>query len=410
MSQFTEKKLFVIGLVWPEPKSSAAGTRMLQILQLFIEAGYAITFASAAAKGPYSHPLQEMGIAEQEIQLNNASFDELLKNINPQIVLFDRYVTEEQYGWRVTEQLPGALKILDTEDLHCLREIRRNTLKTEAPEVWFTEMAKREIAAIYRCDLSLMITQNEIDILQQKYQVPESLLWHLPFLEQIHAHRQWKSFEAQKNFVFIGNFLHAPNVDALQVLKKEIWPGLRKILPQAELHIYGAYASNAVNQLHNAAEKFIIKGRAAEAQQTLAQYRVLLAPLRFGAGAKGKLIDAMHAGTPSVSTPVGAEGMLHGQQWPGALASDWHMFIQKSAALYTQADLWRQAQQQGSVILKENFDINLYKNKFLEKINTMLQDLDAQRAQNFFGQILQHHQHLSTKYLSRWIELKNHKD
>lgn len=114
------KRLVIIGLVVPEPASTAAGTRMLQLIDLFRERNYEITFLTSAGNIEFSEKIDF-----QKIEINDSSFDELINNLDPDIVLFDRFVTEEQFGWRVSENCPQALKILDTEDLHFLREARR---------------------------------------------------------------------------------------------------------------------------------------------------------------------------------------------------------------------------------------------------------------------------------------------
>ena len=111
------KRLVIIGLVVPEPASTAAGTRMLQLIDLFRERNYEITFLTSAGNIEFSEKIDF-----QKIEINDSSFDELINNLDPDIVLFDRFVTEEQFGWRVSENCPQALKILDTQDLHFLRE------------------------------------------------------------------------------------------------------------------------------------------------------------------------------------------------------------------------------------------------------------------------------------------------
>jgi hypothetical protein len=113
----TDATLLVIGYVWPEPNSSAAGKRMMQLLQSFIQANYEIVFASAAQKSGFEANLIALGITEKQIQLNHASFDAFVSDFNPNVVLFDRFFIEEQFGWRVSKNCPNALKILDTEDL-----------------------------------------------------------------------------------------------------------------------------------------------------------------------------------------------------------------------------------------------------------------------------------------------------
>src|SRR5690606_5459984 len=127
------QKLLIIGFVWPEPKSSAAGSRMMQLIEAYISFGYDVTFASACAKTETAFDLKTIGIQTENIQLNHSSFDDFVKQLQPDAVLFDRFMTEEQFGWRVAEQCPNALRILDTEDLHCLRKGRQQALKDGKP-------------------------------------------------------------------------------------------------------------------------------------------------------------------------------------------------------------------------------------------------------------------------------------
>ena len=407
------KKILIIGLVWPEPTSSAAGTRMLQLINLFLSKGYNVIFASAASKSDFSFNLNAIGVQEREIKLNDHSFNLFLKEINPDIVLFDRFMIEEQYGWRVNQECPDALKILDTEDLHCLRHARQQAFKKEGallmPDL-FSDMAKREIAAILRCDLSLIISETEMTLLKEKYQVDPALICYLPFLEQALTKeniQNWKAFEQREGFVFIGNFLHEPNWHTLQILKTEIWPALRKRTKSAGMHVYGAYPSQKVMQLHNERERFYIHGRAADARNVIAGHKVLLAPIQFGAGVKGKFIDAMQVGTPSVTTTVGAEAMRGNLHWNGAIADDFEGFTEEALRLYENESLWHEAQQNGVAIINERYAKKEHALLFMELIKTLKLDLKAHRDQNFIGQILQYHTANSTKYMSLWIEEKN---
>lgn len=405
-----KKKILIIGLVWPEPSSSAAGTRMIQLINLFSSNGYEVIFASAAAKTEFSSNLK--GIREQEITLNDPGFNLFLKELQPDIVLFDRYIMEEQYGWRVHQECPEALKILDTEDLHCLRYARQQVLKSgrvfQVTDL-FTDTAKREIASILRCDLSLIISETEMELLQTQFRVDPSLIYYLPFLEEAITKKEyenWKEFEQREGFVFIGNFLHEPNWHTLQLLKTRIWPGLRKKLPAAILHIYGAYTSAKVLQLHNEKEKFHIHGRAAEAREVIGKHRILLAPIQFGAGVKGKFIDAMQAGTPSITTNTGAEAMRGTLDWNGIIEDDPDRFIEQAAQLYQNKELWLWSQQNGIKIINERYSKSAFVSLFIQKMNDMCSTLSTHRQHNFFGQILQHHTLNSTKYMSLWIEEK----
>ena len=161
------KQLVIIGSVWPEPQSTAAGSRMLQLISLFQEQGYDVTFMCSASQSDYSYDLSQISVRTQSIELNNVSFDLEIAKINPSIVLFDRFMIEEQYGWRVAAQCPNALRILHTEDLHFLRKARETAYKqnrTLVFEDYISDTFKREMASIYRCDLTLLISEYEMQL------------------------------------------------------------------------------------------------------------------------------------------------------------------------------------------------------------------------------------------------------
>jgi len=405
--------LLIIGHTFPEPTTTAAGSRMMQLISLFQEQGFEITFASTASISEKSAPFSELGITATSIELNNSSFDEFIAELNPSIVLFDRYITEEQFGWRVTEQCPNALRILDTEDLHFLRKAREEAHKkgvsVEEADL-FTDTAKREIASIYRCDLSLIISEFEMELLQDTFKISKSILCYLPFLIESHSEQEIESllsFEDRIHFITIGNLLHAPNVDSVIYLKKEIWPEIRKQISNAELHIYGAYAPQQILELHNKKEGFLIKGWAKDVASVMSKAKVCLAPLRFGAGLKGKLLDAMVCGTPSVTTAIGAEGMNGELTYSGVVTDNVQDFVKASVVLYSNKEKWIKAQESGFNIIDKRFRKELFSEEFKNTIIQLQNNLKTHREDNFMGQILHHHTLKSTKYLSKWIEEKN---
>ena len=160
-----------------------------------------------------------LGVSAKTIELNSSSFDDFVIELNPTIVLFDRFMVEEQFGWRVSESCPNALKLLDTEDLHCLRQARQLAVKENREftyEYLFSDVAKREIASILRCDLSLMVSEFEMELLQKQFKISKDLLFYLPiFAERLN---EILSFAERNDFVFIGNFLHEPNWDCVKYL------------------------------------------------------------------------------------------------------------------------------------------------------------------------------------------------
>ena len=409
-----KQSLLIIGFVWPEPNSSAAGGRMMQLISLFQHQSFQVTFASPAQDSDFMVNLSQYDVEKKSIALNCASFDTFVKELDPTIVLFDRFMIEEQFGWRVAENCPNALRILDTEDLHCLRLARQKAFKEkrefQTTDLLVEEVAKREIASILRCDLSLMISEFEMELLKTTFKIDSSLLYYLPLLlesDQIPDLEKLPSFEERHDFVFMGNFLHEPNWNAVQYLKETIWPLIKKKLPEAVLNIYGAYPSQKVLQLNNTKEGFVIKGRAGNANEVVLIARVVLAPLRFGAGIKGKLVEAMQCGTPSITTSIGAESMQGDLQWNGFVEDNPQTFADKAVQLYQDEKLWLQAQKNGVAIIQQRYLRTLFEVDFNEQINCLIRNLEKHRLNNFMGELLQHHTLRSTKYMSKWIEEKN---
>jgi glycosyltransferase involved in cell wall biosynthesis len=405
------QQVLVIGYVWPEPNSSAAGGRMMQLLEFLNTAGASVTFATTATPSDFSENLEEMGIQSAGIELNNPNFDSFLDNLQPDIVVYDRFMMEEQFGWRVSQICPSALTILDTEDLHFLRKFREIQFKYKEKgiSVKNSELAKREIASIYRCDLSLIISEVELKLLTREFHVPENLLFYLPFLfDEITSYEKGllPSFEERKNFIFLGNFKHAPNVDAVHFLKEFIWPLIYKEIPDAQMLIYGAYPSARIDQLHQPTINFYIKGRAKVATTEVKKARVSLAPLRFGAGLKGKLVEAMLCGTPNVTTKFGAEGVNGELPWSGSIKDNPEEFAIAAIDLYSSKKEWEAAQKRGFTIINSRFIQTLFYKSFSSKLSKLSKNIEKHREENFTGNMLKHHSMRSTYLLSRYIELK----
>lgn len=418
--------LLVIGYVWPEPRSSAAGGHMMQLLECFLADGWQVTFASPASEGEHKADLASLGITEQSIRLNHSSFDDFVRTLNPHAVLFDRFMMEEQFGWRVEKHCPNALRILETSDLQSLRDARQQALKEQlavGDSDDFSELlslsalqlfdrmadgdtAQREIAAIYRCDLSLMISDAEITLLTEQFKLPAALLQHCPLLLDS-TPQAVPGFAEREHFISIGNFRHAPNWDAVLWLKNSIWPLIRQQLPKAQLHIYGAYTPPKASALHNAAQGFHIMNWAPDALEVMRNARVCLAPLRFGAGIKGKIADALLCGTPNVTTPIGSEGMHGVLPWPGHIASNAQALADAAVQLYREQSVWQQAQDAGWTLLAARYDRRHFAAVLMTRINQCQSHLVAQRRANFTGAMLRHHHHKSTQYMAQWIEAKN---
>lgn len=437
LEQSNHKVLFV-GLVWPEPTSTAAGQNILSYISLFIAKGYEVTFACAADKSEHSASLSSMGVEEQPITLNDSSFDTFVQEYTPDITIFDRFISEEQFGWRVSLAAPLCMKILDCEDLHFLRDARhqaykdanKSDIKAPTPEqsnaYLYSDICKRELASILRCDLSILLSNYEFQLLTKVFGIPKTLLHYCPFLFPEQGIKLVKSYEQRIDFISIGSFRHAPNWDAVLTLKKHIWPAIHQALPAAICHVYGSYLTPKAKQLENKQQGFLVHGYVKDAQKVIGNARVLLAPLNFGAGIKGKLVDAMQCRTPSVTTGIGAEGLLptidaqnscddenksvnQHALWPGAIhniQSSTDTFIQSCIALYKNENTWTLASNRCKPLHSSIFNYTQQSEQLMHCITSIRVTITRHRQQHFLGQVIQHHTINSTKYMSQWIEAK----
>ncbi len=416
MAAPTKRTLLILGQVWPEPSTTAAGERMMQLIRSFQEANYEIYFATSAAQTDHSEDLSALGINTVKIRINDSDFDAMIRELQPNMVLFDRFIIEEQFGWRVAEHSPGSLRILNTEDLHSLRKARREALAAskECTQSFWLEQSDtlRELASILRCDLSLLISETELEWLSKTDIIPDYLLFYLPFmLSNINNYNtnDYVDFNDRNNFIFVGQGKHLPNEDAVHYLKVEIWPLIRQKLPEARLMVYGEGYSSKTQSLHDPDTGFFISGWVANLNSEMAKARINLAPLRFGAGLKGKVVTAMEAGTPTVMTPIAAEGILPSKGFANCIADDPSEFVTKCISLYTDRSAWDKAQSD----LKDRYNILFNKDKHHTRLHGHLEELynavEDQRASNILGRMLRHQSLNSQRYMAKWIEAKNKK-
>jgi len=407
--------VLIIGSVWPEPASSGAGLRMMELIQLFRKQQWPVTFASTAERTEHTPNLGELAVCSVPITVNDSAFDRFIIELQPDLVLFDRFTMEEQFGWRVEKHCPTAMRMIETIDLHCLRRARHVQFKRQPAVVvevaqadLYNEIAVREIAAIHRSDLSILVSDYEIKLLQTQFAVSAAMIHLCPFMfrpQQVSVSSP--SYEQRSDFIMIGNFRHAPNWDAVLWLQQQIWPLIRAQYPEAEVHIYGAYMPAKASALHQPTKGFHMLGRAEDVDTVMQQARVCLAPLRFGAGIKTKLADAMRNGTPNVTTGIGIEGMGGGLSWGGAVADDAAAFAESAVSLYQDTATWRQAQANGFNIMRHVFDAARNGDGLIRRLLKLKETLAEHRQQNFTGLMLRHHHQRSTEFMSRWIETKN---
>ncbi len=420
---------------WPQPSFSAASQRSLQLIQHLLDAGFEVIVSADGPFLPGLHGLQSleaMGCRCLRLRANDPEALEAISQIMPQVVLFDKFTTEEKFGWQVSLKAPQALRVLDTIDLHWLRKGREaqvkeldrqdsgpwsdhSILKSPGTSALIAQASgdlfERELASIYRCDTALLVSEVERDILQQWCQVPAYQLFTNQLCYQTLADFVPSSIEFtyRQNFYFIGNFRHTPNLDAVHWLKQILWPQIRQGIRDqgidGDLHVYGASSETQAHRaLHDPKGGFHLKGHGTEID--FRRYRVNLAPLRFGAGIKGKIAEGWSYGVPAITTPVGAEGMHGALPFGGSVVSTTADFVAAAVASYTQEESWIQHSQAGLDVIRAGFSLDEQRIGFQNHIKDCLEKKLTLRQNNFMGRILNHQSMRATEYFSRWIQVK----
>lgn len=263
--------------VWPERSSSAAGVRSCGLISSFQERNYAVSYASPSTPNEHTSLIQASGVTTIECPPNNEdTLTTILHSTRPSIVIFDRFYAEEMFSFRVKDILPDALRILDMQDVHFLRESRQllakqlpnNSISKPAtspstpltiqdllnhrPDATVPSLL-RELASIYRSDLTLVCSPVELKMLREDYSIPSEMLCLASFFAPPSPHAATPiPWSERQHFLMIGNFRHPPNFDSVKWTCQEIWPLIRKKLGKtAELHLYGSYAPQAAAELNN---------------------------------------------------------------------------------------------------------------------------------------------------------------
>jgi glycosyltransferase involved in cell wall biosynthesis len=341
------------------------------------------------------------------------------------MVIFDRFYAEEAYSFHFREYCPHALRVLDMQDMHSLRLGREEVVlrkRDEDVEVQdpfgrleesiqyepraYDEKLLRELASLHRSDLAMVCSPREI-VLLEKLGLARQKLVPASFWVEPMGSVQRTTFESRKNFVFLGGFKHPPNVDAVKVLAESIWPKIHQLLPESSLHIYGAFCPPQLAKNFKHIPNLQIHGFASSLEDILTEHRVMLAPLRFGAGIKGKIVDAWNFGLPVVSTGIGMEGMTNcSGLWGGRIANAVDDYVAAAVDLYSNQPEWAQTSRRGIELNLELFPLSQW-DHVVKKLKYSIQHRDELRNRDYHGAILWHHTARSTEYFSRWIECKN---
>ena len=413
-----EAQVVIFSTVWPEPNSSAAGVRQMQWVQLFLAMEYRVTLVSPSKmkhENDWGHLKLPSGVDVLALPLNRESVQTDLKRLNPTIVMFDRFILEEQFGPHVYQACPDALVLMETQDLHFIRRSRDELkekfleLSTVPTDFYKTETALRETSSILRVDYSFVVSSFEEKLLREEFSVGTDKVKWVPFFYErpIVVKEQRSHFTQKKDFCWIGNFRHEPNLDGLRWFRNEIWPVIRKQLPDARIQIYGAYPPEEVMSWNKVKNGIEVKGSAATLEEVFVGARVNVAPLRFGAGVKGKIMEGFRFGVPCVTTKVGSEGLFG--QFPGLEANTTQDFANACVKLHEDEREWKKYSLMALEKMMEVCAASARMPELKILIANLLEKKKLNTIPDWMSRVMRFEGNQSRYYFTKWIEAKETK-
>ena len=260
------------------------------------------------------------------------------------------------------------------------------------------EKACREAASVCRADLAVFCSDYEVGIVNRKFGVGNEALLTMFYTEE-EIERGGRTEGERSDFVWIGHFNHAPNKDSLELLKI-VWPLIHAQLPHAELHIYGSFCPPSFSL---PLPGIVIKGPAASIS-VLSTYKVMLVPLRFGAGIKGKITDAWLHGVDVVTTSIGAEGLWREGKFAGWVEDDWEAFARRAVEVYQGGGGGGGLETRE--VLRRHFSLEGQQAALGKYLGDLRTNLDAVRESRAVQQLLWSQSLRASSYFSKYISLK----
>ncbi len=311
-------RIFVADLLLPAYTRASGARRMFELLRLLAAAGHAVTFVAAdPSDGPrFVDELRRLGIETyagdperalllgRSVEAPHLDLGELLAGSDFDLALLSLWYVAERYLEPVRRYAPRARIVVDTVDVHYVREQRHAELVGDPLLArGAAETRLRELGVYAQADALVAVTDNDADGIRAA--LPEA---EIHIVGNIHDVAEASPGPAgRQGLLFVGNFLHRPNPDAVIWLQREVMPLVWDEEPDATLTIAGFRPTAEVREL--AGPRVDVVGHVPDMQPLLDAHRISVAPLRFGAGIKGKVCEALAAGLPVVTTGVGSEGM-----------------------------------------------------------------------------------------------------
>jgi len=348
-------RILVIDAYTPEPDQDSGSVRLTYLLNCMRELGYGVTFfaENRGHAGVYTTNLQQAGI---EVIYNPwlESLHDFFKSRGGDFdfVFISRHYVAMNFISLIERFCPRARFIFDTVDLHYLREMRLAELEDSLPLKRVAAQTRRsELAVIEAADATLVVSSVEKSVLEKD--APGARVHVISNIHEVVGSQ--KPWSERKDIFFVGGYQHPPNVDAAIWFVNSIWPHVREQMPEVDFHLIGSKAPEKVSTLRGEGVHF--HGHVKSLEPWLDGCRLAVAPLRYGAGVKGKVNMSMSRGQPVVATPMAVEGMFVTSGKEVLVAESERDFADAIVRLYQDEQLWNQISEAGMDNVRQYFSV-----------------------------------------------------
>jgi glycosyltransferase involved in cell wall biosynthesis len=352
-------RVLIIDAYTPEPDQDSGSVRLTYLMKCLRDLDYGVTFMpdNQAWAGRYSSDLQQAGI-EVVYSPWSGSIQRFFSERGSEFdfILISRHYVASRYVSLVRRHAPQARFIFDTVDLHYLREERLAELENSLPLKRTAAQTRRsELAVIEAADATLVVSPVEKTVLEES--APGARVHVVSNVhEVVGSQNPWSK---RKDLFFVGGYQHPPNIDAAQWFVGSIWPLIRQELPDVEFHLIGSKAPEEIRALHGNGVRF--HGFVESLEPWLDDCRLAVAPLRYGAGVKGKVNMSMSRGQPVVATPMAVEGMFARIGQDVLVAETAEQFAAEVVRIYRDEDLWNRVSASGLENVERYFSVETAK-------------------------------------------------
>ncbi len=348
------RRALIVDVKTPMPDKDSGSIDMLQYIRMLRELGFKVVFCphDLHHAGRYTEALQRLGV-ECLYQPFIVSLNIHLKKHGTyyDLVMLCRADFAAKHIDSVRRHCCHAKVIFNTVDLHYLREERQAKIEQSTRISYQAKRTKAlEHSVMKRSDATIVISQSEYEILHQEW--PELKVAVIPYVRELYGCAI--HFLARRDILFIGNFQHSPNIDAVQYFVTSIWPLIRRKVPEMNFFIIGSGVPPEISSLARVTGVFV-KGFVKDIAPIFNHCRLSVAPLRFGAGIKGKIGTSLSYGVPCIATTIAAEGMGLVDRRDVMIANDAEEFAAAVVEAYQNEALWNDLSKHGLEFMEQNF-------------------------------------------------------